>query len=239
MTSAPTADARYFYVNDFTGDSVSYAFQTRFEQQRECDVLIRDRRSPGEEVRAHSQVLVSWSRRFSEIVQQTQEKRLISPEKPLVASISSQDFTSVRLLIEMMYYGSRCVPCHVVPEMQAQAAKLGLQLHEREAVVTPATNKWSGRRESGDSGFASLVARRALVRRKRVIVPQDLRLQQEGKRKREDRASHDEEDRTCKRIRKKSDETRQHQIQLSPGSCVADHGSDLLNHSIVPTIDSD
>ena len=246
-----TADTvRYFFLDDFTGRCVSTGFQEAYDKREGCDVLISARGSanPADHVYAHSQVLMFWSRRFNEIIRQAQVKRVISPEDPLISTISSTDFPTIRLLIDMIYYGSACVPGAAVPEFLKQGAKMRLKLHEETAVVTPDTKQNKRQRRRGnppalrapscDSAYASMPSRnRVYFGKRRGIGGRDLRQGQQRKRKQDDRMSHEEEERPCKRICKKSE--MENQIQLSPGSRPADQGCDLLDLSIVPTIDSD
>ena len=239
----PVMIARYFFLDDFSGDCLSTAFQARYQADEGCDVVVSARGSGEHRVRAHSQVLAFWSRRFEEIVRERQEKRLISPEDPLLASISCSDFTTITLLIDIMYYGSVCVSDSAVAEFLAQAAKMALSLHEEQTLVTPDTReqrrRWLRRTAAADKGAA---APRLCKRRPRGRPQERTRARLACKRKACDRTSspddeeHDEE-RPCKRIRAKSE--MENQIQLSPGTGQRDQGCDLLDLSIVPTLDSD
>lgn len=247
---------KYFFLDDFTGrsDNVSLVFQERYSKKEGCDVVICARGSKNQEdrINAHSEVLMFWSRRFSDIVRQAQVKRALSPEDPLVATISCTDFPTIRLLIDMIYYGSARVPDRAVPEFLNQGAKMRLKLHEETDVVTPDKKQrrlWRKatplrdlvRAPSRDSAYSSMPGcrDRPYARRRGGIRARDLSQEgEERKRKQNDRMSHDEEEEgPCKRIRKKSE--MQNQIQLSPGSRLADQASDLLDLSIVPTIDSE
>jgi hypothetical protein len=233
---------RYFYLDDFTGNCISISFQERYIRKEGCDVIISQRKSTNEKdrINAHSPVLMFWSSRFNEIIEQARVKRAISPENPLVATISSTDFTTIRLLIDMIYYGSACVPEHAVHEFLAQGAKMHLKLHEETKVVTPDMKRCKKEQQHGraaryyecDSAYASLPGSSPV----RIRDKHQARVRHR-KRKQNDRLSHDEEDGPCKRIRTKSE--MENQIQLSPGSRLSDHGCDLLELSIVPTIDSD
>lgn len=248
---------KYFFLDGFTGhkDNVSLVFQERYSKKEGCDLTICARGSDKQEdrINAHAKVLMFWSQRFNDIIRQAQVKRVLSPEDPLVATISSTDFPTITLLIDMIYYGSACVPEQAVPEFLKQGAKMRLKLHEETGVRTPDTKqekrRWrkatplrdAVRAPSRDSAYSSLPGcrDRPYARRRGGIRGRDLSQEgEERKRKRNDRMSHDEEEeRPCKRIRKKSEMG--NQIQLSPGSRLADQASDLLDLSIVPTIDSE
>lgn len=235
---------RYFFLNDFTGNCLSIDHQKRYQKQEGCDVAIAVKGSGkgGDRIYAHSQVLKHWSTRFTEIIEQVKVKRAISPESPLVTTISSSDFGTIKLLIDMIYYGSACVPGQAVSEFLKQGEKMRLKLREETAVVTPNKTQNTKRLRPGtpailrapsrDSGYESMPVRRRIKKGRRDEAKQG------EKRKHDDRMSHEEEEGPCKRICKKSEI--ENQIQLSPGSeRFADQGCDLLDLSIVPTIDSD
>lgn len=253
-----TMSVRYFFLQDFTGDCISVKYQEAFQKRKGCDMVLYARGSSDQEERiyAHSEVLVHWSPRLCDIVNRTRAKRSISPENLLVATISCLDFSTIRLLMEMIYLGSAQVPAAAVSEFVEQGAKMQLKFREETAVLTPDMKEHKAlwrrvgpagvRVVSGDSAYVSLPhgqANRARIRKKRgrgISGRNQCRAGQQ-KRKASDGVSHDDDNdrgEARKRIRTKSE--MENQIQLSPGSQVcADQASDLLDLSIVPTIDSD
>lgn len=259
---------RYFFLQDFTGDCISVAHQEAYQQRKGCDVLLYARGSSEKEERilAHSVVLVHWSSRLADMVKTRHGKRAVSPEDPLVATVSCTDFSTMVLVMDMIYYGSARVPRALASEFVEQGAKMQLKFREETTVRSPDTSQqkplWkrvgpSLGLLSGDSAYASqhnAGCRRPQIRKNKVrrIYGRDLGRGLQQKRKVSDVLSREEEEdrrkggvgedvqlagKSCKRIRKKSE--MENQIQLSPGSQVPDQGCDLLDLSIVPTIDSD
>ena len=235
-----------FSLEGFNDNCISVQFLDRFRKQEECDVTISIRGDDGpmNRIGGHSEVLATWSKRIDQMVREAKSDRIVSPEVPLRATISCRDFGTIRLLMQMIYYGSCDVPHQLLDEFLTQASKFQVSFHREEVVaVTPVmkrnTSHWyeSGT-TSGDSGFGSG------KRRKRG--PEEIGKKDQKQEKRKKRSSNDgiecrrdDEQKPCKRIRKKSEEM-ENQIQLSSWSLLSlNQGCDLLDLSIVPTIDSD
>lgn len=240
-----------FTLEGFTKNCVSAQFQDQFRKQAGCDVMISIRGDDGPENRigGHSQVLATWSKRIDQMVREANSNRIVSPGVPLRATILCRDFGTIRLLMQMIYYGSCDVPHQLLDEFLTQASKFQVSFQREEVVaVTPVmkrnTSHWceSGT-TSGDSGFGTG------KRRQRKRGPEEIGKKDQKQEKRKNgkkRSSNDgiecrrdDEQKPCKRIRKKSEEM-ENQIQLSSWSLLSlNQGCDLLDLSIVPTIDSD